>query len=54
VSSLSAFEAYSQECENRSPDDAALHAYLHAATAHARATLEAALARVIEAEGIQV
>jgi len=54
VSSLVAFEAYSRECENRNADDAALHAYLHAATAQARATLEAALARVVEAEGIEV
>jgi len=52
VSSLVAFETYSQECESRNPDDAAMHAFLHAATAHARATLESALARVIEAEGI--
>ena len=54
VSSLVAFENYSRECENRNADDAALHAFLHAATAQARATMEAALARVIEAEGIQV
>jgi len=53
VSNLAAFEAYSQECENRNPDDAALHAYLQAATGHARATLESALARIIEAEGIE-
>jgi DNA-binding transcriptional MerR regulator len=54
VSSLVAFEDYSRECENRNADDAALHAFLHAATAQARATMEAALARVVEAEGIQV
>ena len=54
VSSLVAFEQYSRECENRNADDAALHAFLHAATARARATMEAALARVIEAEGIDV
>ena len=54
VSSLVAFEKYSRECENRNADDAALHAFLHAATAQARATMEAALARVIEAEGIEV
>jgi DNA-binding transcriptional MerR regulator len=52
VSSLVAFEQYSRECENRNADDAALHAFLHAATARARATMEAALARVVEAEGI--
>jgi DNA-binding transcriptional MerR regulator len=54
VSSLAAFEQYSRECENRNADDAALHAFLHAATARARATMEAALARVVEAEGIRV
>jgi DNA-binding transcriptional MerR regulator len=54
VSSLVAFETYSRECENRNADDAALHAFLHAATAQARATMEAALARVVEAEGIDV
>ncbi len=54
VSSLVAFENYSKECENRDADDAALHAFLHAATAQARATMESALARVIEAEGITI
>jgi hypothetical protein len=54
VSSLVAFERYSQECEDRNDDDAALHAYLHAATAQARSLLEVALARVLEAEGIDV
>lgn len=54
VSSLVAFENYSQECEHRNADDAALHAFLHAASAHARATMEAALARVIDAEGIEI
>ncbi len=54
ISSLVAFEQYSRECENRNVDDAALHAFLHAATAHARATMEAALARVVEAEGIDI
>jgi DNA-binding transcriptional MerR regulator len=54
VSSLVAFETYSRECENRNADDAALHAFLNAATARSRAVLEAALERVIEAEGIEV
>ncbi|MCF7990331.1 MAG: MerR family transcriptional regulator [Thiohalocapsa sp.] len=54
VSSLAAFERYSQECENRNVDDAALHAFLYAVTARARATMESALARVIEAEGIEI
>lgn len=54
VTSLIAFETYSQECESRNSDDAALHAFLHAATARARSTLESALARVVEAEDIQL
>jgi DNA-binding transcriptional MerR regulator len=53
VMSLAAFENYSAECENRSPDDAALHAYLHVTTAKARSMIEEALARIAEAEGIE-
>jgi hypothetical protein len=52
VSALAAFEAYSEECENRNAEDAAVHAFLHASSARARAVMEAALARVVEAEGI--
>jgi len=54
VSGLAAFETYSAQCESRHPDDAALHAYLHATTARARAMIEDALARVVESEGIEV
>lgn len=54
VSALAAFEAYSEECEVRHADDAALHAFLHASTAHARALMETALTRVVVAEGITV
>jgi DNA-binding transcriptional MerR regulator len=54
VSSLTAFEAYSRECEVLNGDDAALHAFLHAATAQARSLLEDALARVVEADGIRI
>ena len=54
IISLSRFEQYSAECENRSRDDAALHAYLHVQTARARATLEEALMKVIEVEGISL
>lgn len=50
--SLNAFEKYSQECRHRSPEDAALHAYLHVTTARARAMMEEALARVVELEGL--
>jgi transposase-like protein len=52
VSSLAAFEAYSDECEARNPDDAALHAFLNASAARARSIIESALAKVIAAEGI--
>ncbi len=54
VSALAAFEGYCEECETRHADDSALHAVLHATTAHARALMEAALARVVDAEGIEV
>ena len=53
VANLLAFEAYSRECESRNAEDAALHAHLHATTAHCRSLIEAALARVIAAEGIE-
>lgn len=52
--SLNAFERYSAECEDRNVEDAALHAYLHAATGRARALIETALARVVAAEGIDL
>lgn len=51
---LTAFERYSAECENRSPEDEKLHAYLHRATSRARHTMEIALREVLEAEGLQV
>jgi DNA-binding transcriptional MerR regulator len=54
LSSLNAFEQYSLECRNRSPEDAALHAYLHESAGRARAVLEEALCRVLEAEGIRI
>jgi hypothetical protein len=54
IASLSAFEQYSTECESVSPKDAALHAYLNAATSHARHMIETALSHVIEAENIEV
>ena len=53
VANLLAFEAYSRECESRNAEDAALHAHLHATTAHCRSLIEAALARVIAAEGVE-
>ncbi len=54
VSSLSAFEDYSAECEVLNIDDAALHAFLHSATAKARSLLETVLARVVEADDISL
>jgi DNA-binding transcriptional MerR regulator len=52
IGSLTAFEAYSASCKNRNPTDAALHAYLHRVTAHARALIEEALENVAEVEGL--
>ncbi len=52
IGSLTAFEAYSANCRHRSPDDAALHAYLHRISAHARALIEEALENVAELEGL--
>jgi hypothetical protein len=52
VYGLTAFEEYSAQCESRSPEDAALHAYLYRTTARARWMMEEALARLIEAEGL--
>ncbi|MFN9745029.1 MAG: MerR family transcriptional regulator [Betaproteobacteria bacterium] len=49
---LSHFEAYSADCESRSPEDAELHAYLHQVTALARAQFETALERVARHEGL--
>jgi MerR family transcriptional regulator, light-induced transcriptional regulator len=49
---LSHFEAYSADCEHRSPEDAELHAYLRQVTALARAQFETALERVARHEGL--
>jgi MerR family transcriptional regulator, light-induced transcriptional regulator len=49
---LSHFEAYSANCENRSPADAALHRYLRETTAQARVQFELALAHVAQQEGL--
>jgi hypothetical protein len=54
ISSLSAFERYSTECESRSPRDAALHAFLHATASQARHLVEDALSHVLEVENIQL
>jgi DNA-binding transcriptional MerR regulator len=49
---LTSFERYSAQCENKNEDDASLHRDLHHTAAHARASLEQALLRVAQAEGI--
>ncbi len=54
VSELATFETYSEECEIRHVDDAALHAYLLRCAARARELMEAALARVIVADGFDL
>jgi len=52
LSGLIAFEKYSEQCEDRSENDAAIHAYLHRTTAQARASMEIALSEVLTHEGI--
>ena len=54
VLSLRAFEEYSEECENRNPDDAELHHFLWLSAAKARAQFEEAIIRVAEVEGISL
>ncbi|HZX22900.1 MAG TPA: MerR family transcriptional regulator [Woeseiaceae bacterium] len=53
VQSLTAFEVYSDQCESRSNEDAALHAYLHAMTARARALMEESLATLARVEKLE-
>ena len=54
LSSLIAFEKYSEQCEDRNESDAAIHAYLHRTTAQARASMEIALSEVLTQEGITI
>ena len=51
---LSHFEAYSADCESRSPADASLHAYLRRVAGTARALFESALERVAIQEGLML
>jgi DNA-binding transcriptional MerR regulator len=51
---LTSFERYSAQCENRNDEDASLHHDLHHTAAHARASLEQALLRVAQVEGILI
>jgi len=52
VQTLTAFESYCAQCEDRSEKDAALHAHLHRSTAQARALMETALAYLAQEEGL--
>ena len=54
ISRLLHFELYSAECESRSDEDAALHAYLHKTTSRARNMMERALVRVIDLEKLSL
>ena len=54
LSSLSAFEQYSEQCEDRNQEDAELHSFLHRTTADCRARMEKALAHVMQEEGISL
>jgi DNA-binding transcriptional MerR regulator len=54
IRTVSAFEAYSRDCENRNEADAALHAHLHHASACAREILEKAMSHLAKAEGISI
>jgi MerR family transcriptional regulator, light-induced transcriptional regulator len=52
IAQLVSFEQYSQECLNKSTEDARLHAYLHSVSGSARALFEHALEMVAEHEGL--
>jgi DNA-binding transcriptional MerR regulator len=51
---LDAFAAYSTECENRNPQDAALHAHLFATACRARALIEGAIDLLIHYEKLDL
>lgn len=50
---LSAFESYSKQCEDRNPEDALPHDFLHRSTAHVRRLVEEALRHVVRMEEIE-
>lgn len=52
IAQLVSFEQYSQECLNKTTEDAHLHAYLHSVSGSARALFEHALQMVAEHEGL--
>ncbi len=54
IAQLASFEQYSQECLNKSSEDAHLHAYLHSVSGSARALFEHALEKVAQHEGLDL
>ena len=54
IAQLASFEQYSQECLNKSAEDAHLHAYLSSVSGSARALFEQALEKVAHHEGIDL
>lgn len=54
IAQLASFEQYSQECLNKSAEDAHLHAYLTSVSGSARALFEHALEKVAQHEGIEL
>jgi DNA-binding transcriptional MerR regulator len=54
IAQLASFEQYSQECLNKSTEDAHLHAYLSSVSGSARALFEQALEKVASHEGIDL
>ena len=54
VAGLIAFEGYANGCENKNPEDAAIHRMLGQKTGRARLIMEEALAKLIEHENITI
>ena len=54
IAQLVSFEQYSQDCLNKSTEDAHLHAYLHSVSGSARALFEHALEMVAQHEGLDL
>jgi len=54
ITQLVSFEQYSQDCLNKSTEDAHLHAYLHSVSGSARALFEHALEMVAQHEGLDL
>jgi hypothetical protein len=54
IAQLASFEQYSQDCLNKSAEDAHLHAYLSSVSGSARALFEKALEMVAKHENISL